>query len=536
MTRRNADDPTAEAAGDTSSEGTGAPVDEDDQLGDSSSTEEDDEAPVSVPSPGDDADRAEVEEDPSSEEDASKEDVAATADEDGDDAARAEAADEGASSEEEASKEDAAATEARADGDDGGAEAADEDAPSGDEASKENAAAAEAAIGDDDGVNNDSDGASVRDGAAPPMAAAWGLPLVRLERAWSWAETRVMFVALMVLTVVLCVWLSMRGIKEPVDSTNGAGWVFRALVGAAVLGGLGRFVTGRMGLEEQRRNQVTVTAVILGVVTAGAWRSVGIGYWNGVFDWLQQGSVFALFGGLKGLSTRLTMLVALIGASLAAAAGTHINIDVFVRLIPAQFRKFVAMVASLSAAAVCLVASWGFLDHIAIAEYGVGIDEKPAQKVEHVTEELDVMFFAFRKQLGFDLKALPVVIAGDDWNAKERFTGRDWNAFLAEEGYVERFGEEKVAPMRAPDSMLDEAWTPVVQIPEKTAQGFLLHGFDLLWPLGFLAIGLRFILRVLLIASGHVQVRLEGEEEDGDGIEEEAMALDDEDELAKGAA
>ena len=51
--------------------------------------------------------------------------------------------------------------------------------------------------------------------------------------------------------------------------------------------------------------------------------------------------------------------------------------------------------------------------------------------------------------------------------------------------------------------------------------------FDLAtWPLGFFILGIRFLLRALLIAAGHVSLRIEGdgegEDDDLSGAEEAA--------------
>ena len=345
-----------------------------------------------------------------------------------------------------------------------------------------------------------------------PDGASWALPLIELDRRWTWLETRVMFVCLVTLTVLLSLFFSIRGMKEPLEAQVAAGTVFRAAFGAAVLGGL-TWRLSRDRLEIRQRSIATTVAVVVACLLAKVWRGVGISYFEVLSDWIQEGSVFTLFGGLVGLSTRVTMLVALIGASLAASSGTHINIDVVLRLIPKQFRRTLAVTTSLATALVCLVSSWGFFDHIAISEFGAKLDAPAGDKVAHVADKLGDQFFTLRKQVSLDLKAIPSVATGTRWNAPERMNGERWNAWLEDAGFVERFGD-KVTSIQAPASAANDPWQPFVQIPGEETRGALKKGFDLLWPFGFLMIALRFVLRALLIASKHIDVHVEGEGDD----------------------
>jgi len=356
--------------------------------------------------------------------------------------------------------------------------------------------------------------------AAPPEGATWAAPLVKLERGWTYLETRVLFIALMALTAVLCVWLSLRGMKEPLEATEAAGTIFRAIAGAAVLGGAAWAITRRLHLSERTCSVVTAGAVVLGVALASSWRAVGISYFAGLFNWLQEGSTLTLMGGLKGISTRLTMTVALVGASLAAASAGHINIDVVVRIIPAHLRKPVHLIGTLATALVCLLAAWGLFDHVAVTEYNVDAEQSAGQKVSAVVDDLGTQFFMWRKQLGLDISAVPLVLAGERYNAKGRMNGRQWNEWLTKAGFVERFGEEAVASVRAPDSDLEASWEPFVVLPGGEARGMLLKGMDLVFPFGFMMIGLRFILRALLVLAGCIDLRHESGEDELDDLDE----------------
>jgi len=368
---------------------------------------------------------------------------------------------------------------------------------------------ADSAVDDADGAVDDADGA-VDDADGAAEGAAWALPLVKLDEKWTWIETRMMFVALIMLTCVLCLWFGIRGMKEPLEAEVPAGTIWRAMVGAAVLGAVARVVT-RGRAEERTRNIITIVAVIAGLALAKTWRGIGIEYFETLNDWLQEGSALTLFGGLKGISTRLTMLVALMGGSLAAAAGMHINIDVLVRLLPKVTRKPVAIAGALATAIVCLAASWGFMDHVAITSFGAKIDGAPSAKVGHVADKLGDHFWVWRKQVGFDLGAIPYVVRGVRWNDESRFKAKDWNEWLESSGMAERFGAEQVATLRAPEDEPDVAWTPFVIVPGEDTRGMLVHAMDLLWPLGFFFLGLRFILRALLLFAGHIRMHVEGE-------------------------
>jgi len=253
------------------------------------------------------------------------------------------------------------------------------------------------------------------------------------------------------------------------------------------------------------------------------WRGVGIEYFAGVFDWLKEGSSLKLFGGHKGISTRLTMLVALLGGSLAAGTGTHINIDVVIRLIPEGWRRPTAIAGALATSMVCLLTSWGFMDHIAITGFGAPVDAPVSAKFGKVASKMGEDFWIWRKQIVFDIKAVPWVVQGKRWNDPERFNGQEWNDWIDDSGMAERWDPEKVATLRASGTALTEPRTPYVVTPSGDPRGILQHVMDLLWPIGFLALGLRFILRSLLLYARQIGVHIEGESSgDEDDEEDEA--------------
>ncbi|MBW2458555.1 MAG: hypothetical protein JRI68_28915, partial [Deltaproteobacteria bacterium] len=122
-------------------------------------------------------------------------------------------------------------------------------------------------------------------------------------------------------------------------------------------------------------------------------------------------------------------------------------------------------------------------------------------------------------QAAFDLGAIPNVVMGKRWNADDRMNGREWNEWLADNGFDARYGKEKVDGIRATEEDLELPRQPFVVVPSGEARGMLLHGMDLIFPFGFLMIGLRFILRALLLLAGHAHVKLEAEDKDDEEVD-----------------
>lgn len=355
-----------------------------------------------------------------------------------------------------------------------------------------------------------------------PQGAAWANGIVRFERALTWIEARLLFVTLMALVLSLVFWISLRGMATPLESKSAAGTVFRMLVGAGVVGGLSRVVAVRaLKMDEVKSALVTSLGVMIGIGTASLWRGVGIARFDAILNWLQEGSSLAMVGGLRGLSTRLTVAVALIGAALAAARSKHINIDVVLRFMNPALRKPVHVLGAIATATVCFVASYGFLDYTSIEGFGQNRDLSMSEKVAGLRRASATHRFVFYKQIGLDLRTFPaVVFGGVRWDAPERMTGRQWNEWLAAEGFSEHFSKEEFEMMKAPASAENESRVPMVTLPSESSKGALSHDLNLLWPLGLFWIGLRVILRAILVISGHASVEPDADEPD----EEDARA------------
>ena len=347
----------------------------------------------------------------------------------------------------------------------------------------------------------------------PPPGAAWARPLVRLEKGWTWLESRLLLVVLAALILLLVLWVSMSGMSEPVQSRTKAGFMFRALVGMIVLGVPVRLLVKRFVESRRWRSVISLAALFVAILLAPLWRGVGVEYVAGWKRWLDVGSSIGLFGGLREIGTRLTILVALLGGSLAAATGTHINIDVVVRFLPQGYRRLIHILACLMTALVCVVSAWGFFDYIAIEGYRARPDWTANERISHVGREMGRQFFMWRKQVALDFGAVPHVITGKDWDADDRMTGREWNAWLDDAGFTEHYAAEELVSVRAPESALDQPRVPYVVLPGgESAKGYLVPLLNLIFPFGFVMIALRFLLRALLVVTGHVGADPEGAE------------------------
>jgi tripartite ATP-independent transporter DctQ subunit len=349
--------------------------------------------------------------------------------------------------------------------------------------------------------------------------AAWGDPIARFEARWTWFESRLITFVLLSQLAALVAWVFLNGLSESVGQS--AGVVFRAVMAAIALGCGTWFGFRSMVLE--RRRALTLLAIGLGLSLAPAWRewvlaaakpgasgtaltlahldAASAGYFDNVKGWLQEGSTLTLMGGLRGLGTRLTLWLALLGGSLATASGKHIHIDVVFRFLPKRLRVPSAIVNYFAAAAVCIFGAWGFFDHIAIESYGSRADDRAGAKIANAAHEIGDHFFYTRKQLGLDIRSMPRVLGGaryDQW-----MTAPAWNAWVDDAGFDGRFTPEEVKSIKVPG---DNGYhVPLVLSPKgENTRGVLNETLGLVFPFGLFAIALRFLLRAVMTLSGHL--------------------------------
>ncbi|MCC6555179.1 MAG: TRAP transporter small permease subunit [Polyangiaceae bacterium] len=349
----------------------------------------------------------------------------------------------------------------------------------------------------------EADGAEAKAPPEPraPNRAAWGEPIARFERRWTWLETRLITLVLLAQILSLVAWVLLAGLATPVDASSSAGTVFRAVVGAAALSALAWAGSRKLALNARRG--LVLAGMAIGILAAPLWRAKGVEYFDNVRGWLQEGSTLTLMGGLRGLATRLTLWLALLGASLATSAGKHIHVDLLFRALPVRLRTPAALLNYGAAALVCLAAVWGFFDPIAIESFGARAGDAAGDKVARVAHHVSDHAFLARKQLGLDLRTMPRVIAGERYDGW--MTAGVWNEWVRGAGFEGHYEAEDVKGLLVPDD--SPAHVPVVISPDgEPTRGILVHDLSLVFPFGLLVIGLRFLLRALLTLSGHISV------------------------------
>lgn len=248
----------------------------------------------------------------------------------------------------------------------------------------------------------------------------------------------------------------------------------------------------------------------------------GLHWASNVLNWLQNASVLMLVGGLRGFATRLTLWVALLGASLATSRGKHIHVDVLVRYIPARWRGAAAIVSWLAAALMCGTAVAGFVDHIAIAQFraaavrpcapgsAVSCDTPAGEKLATVLHATSADLFLLGRQATLDLRSLPRVLAGvpyDRW-----MTAAQWNAWLDGADWAAHFDRAAVDALRMDPAAPEATRMPQVAVPGtgEDARGLLTRELNFVFPFGLAVIALKFVLRALLGLAGRVDEEVPG--------------------------
>jgi tripartite ATP-independent transporter DctQ subunit len=351
---------------------------------------------------------------------------------------------------------------------------------------------------------------------AQAQGKSWGAPLGRLDSAWQSVEGRLCSAVLLTEVVSLALWVTLKGLASDfVPGGNASGVVCRQVLGATILGiAVHRATRGK----EKRVHGIAVgVAIFVGTLTGRFLAHTGV-HWSGnLLNWLQNASVLMLIGGLRGFATRLTLWVALLGASLAASRGKHIHVDVLLRYIPTTLRMPAAIAGWVAAALVCASGAIGFVDYISIASFRAPAmkacpddaskqcDTTAGEKLGHVAEELSGDFFLLRRQITLDFRSTPRVIVGtpyDQW-----MSASDWNEWLDDGDWSAHYDKSAVDALRA-DPAVSPTHTPAVVVPGtgEDARGILIRELNFVFPFGLMVIALKFLLRVLLALSGRINV------------------------------
>jgi hypothetical protein len=335
-----------------------------------------------------------------------------------------------------------------------------------------------------------------------PKGAPWGDPIAAFEAKWTAFESKLVTYVLLAQLGALVAWVLLKGVSQPVVAGGDiAGKVFRSVVGMAIVGPLAWFFSKKQ--PEKTRSWIAFGGMVAGVAIGVASKDAGAAYFDNIKGWLQEASLLTMTGGLRGVGTRLTLWLALLGGSLATASGKHIHIDVIFRFLPKRLRVGAAVINYSAAMLVCFAAVWGFFDHIAIEDFGSNADATVSDKIGHVAHEVRDDLFLMRKQIGLDLKSVGHVLGGgryDQW-----MSGSAWNAWVKDAGFEDHFPQEKVAQLLVPEDTATHS--PFVLSPDgRSTRGLLVHTLSMVFPFGLFAIGLRFLLRAIMAISGHLSV------------------------------
>jgi TRAP-type C4-dicarboxylate transport system permease small subunit len=355
--------------------------------------------------------------------------------------------------------------------------------------------------------------------AIPPKA--WGLPLVKLDQKWTRLEQRLAVWVIVVEIVTLCAWVSLKGLASLYTPDGSAiGLIFRSVFTAILLGLVAHLATRK---QQKRTNAIAVCiSVMAGLLLGRAWVTIGVDWATNASSWLLNASVPSLVGGPRGVVTRLTLWVALLGASMAASRGKHINIDIATRYLPDKAITPVAIIGWIAAAVVCFAAAFGFVDSIEVTKFraeafapcpsgkaggeeGALCESSIGARIDKTLEGIRSDLFLLGRQMSLDVRTIPRVLIGEPYDRWMKAS--EWNAWIKDGGWESHFPKEAVASLIVPADDPNATKMPAVVAPD-TGEGrdLLIRDLNFILPFGLMAIGLKFLLRVLRVLSGHVRV------------------------------
>lgn len=355
---------------------------------------------------------------------------------------------------------------------------------------------------------------------APPKDAggerkAWGAPLDRLDRAWTKLEARLCAAVLVTMILTLVGWIALKALSS--TGRDGAGQLFRSMLTATAFGLVVHFATRKQ--KEMIHHSASTASVVAGWIVGKYWGDAGVEYFANLLAWMQNASFLVFFGGVSELAKRLTLWLALLGASVATAQGKHINVDVVMRFLSARARVPVAVLGWMTAAVVSGAAAWGFFDDVAVEEFHAPASvacpddaaktcpAPPGTKIERVKHDLGQDLFLAGRQISLDLRAFPKVLVGKPYASI--LTPHEWNEWLRDGDWERHFPAEDVKALELPeDGSIDYRTPAVTSVPGGTERihMLLVPVLNLVFPFGLLVIAVRFVLRSLLAIAGWVKV------------------------------
>ena len=355
------------------------------------------------------------------------------------------------------------------------------------------------------------------------------MSLKRFDKAWTSVEAKACAVILVLEIVALCIWIIIKNmpIAYTADGTGSkAGLVLRALLGGVTLAAVAHKVMRRVTPTEPGaqtvgpvHGAVVMVALVVGFALGKSWASVGAKFFSNVYSWLQSSSCLVMFNGLRGFSSRMTLLVAILGASIATSKAKHINVDFGLRALPERFRLVAAVSGWVGAAAICVMASYAFFDFIAIGNFqapskidcpdgskgpeGTGLcDPTFSTKWNKVAATTKRDLFVARRQFVLDLHTFSRVTKGEKFS---EMPAAEWNAWLDGGDWAAYTEAEELATYRAAD---DSSRDPKAPVPGGADLKLLLvKEFNIfVLGVGFLMLTTRFLLRATLALAGAVSV------------------------------
>ena len=332
--------------------------------------------------------------------------------------------------------------------------------------------------------------------------SGFGARLSRFDAAWTRFESILCAAVLVLEVTAFTLWIVLKGLSANSSASNSSGLVFRAVVTAVLLGTLAYRVVRHQAPKRMAAIVMGVSA--LGLVLGRASGNAGAGYFSNLLNWQQDSSWLTLLGGLRGVGTELTWWLAMVGASLATGGGKHINIDALLRFLRPNLRVPAILIGWMMSAIVCFAGVWGFFDHIAIGSFGSPADATPSEKVSTVMREGGRHMFLLRRQLSLDLMTSGHVLMGERYDGW--LHGAEWNTWLADGGWDNYYSKEEIAAVTMPADAATDLHPPLVVGPTgHNPRGLITRDLHLIFPFGLLMIGLRFVVRVLLVLLGEVE-------------------------------
>jgi tripartite ATP-independent transporter DctM subunit len=351
----------------------------------------------------------------------------------------------------------------------------------------------------------------------------WGAGIARFEAGWQRVESWLCIAVLAAEILSLTLWVILKGLSTESVYGDRSGLACRSLLSMVCLGTAAHLASRRaLRARPALHRAIVALSLVVGAGVARLWVHVGVHASSNVLNWLQNASSLMLIGGLRGLATRLTLWLALLGASLATSVGKNIHVDVVVRYIPRRLRAASAIAGWLSAAIVCAAGAVGFVDYIAISDFRAAATHPCLEDASRTCEApvrerlatlgrgMSLDFFVLGRQASLDLKSLPHVLAGDPYDGW--MTATEWNVWLDSAPWTAHFDRAAVDALHMDLSAPDATRAPQVSCPGagEEPRGLLIRDLNLVFPFGLAILAVKFLLRVLLALAGQRGAASEG--------------------------